>query len=68
MFKQLFGGVQEAGERLQGGGTDSARDVRSTTASEAAIGTPTVPGRAVRCVANSLPAGGDEIGICSLIE
>ena len=24
--------------------------------------------RAVRCFANSLPAGGDEIGICSLIE
>ena len=30
MFKQLFGGVQEAVERLQGGGTDSTRDVRST--------------------------------------
>merc|ERR1719171_3259651 len=30
MFKQLFGGVQEAVERLQGGSTDGARDVRST--------------------------------------
>jgi signal recognition particle GTPase len=30
MFKQLFGGVQEAVERLQGASEDTTRDVRST--------------------------------------